>query len=95
MDSLTGSSANTDVAQSSLKSVRRAGISAFLIGLLSVIACEIPLILALVGLSGLGSAFPSFALPPALEKVAIAIGILGLLTLLALFAFRLHSRQRL
>ena len=68
-----------DEAPKYLSRIGQTGMAAFLLGTMSVIACELPLILAVIGLGGLASIVPALPLPVILESIAIGSGIAGLL----------------
>ena len=54
--------------------LRNAGLTGITLGILALIACELPLILVLFGLSGLGAGAWAFELPPLVENVGFVAG---------------------
>ena len=74
--------------------LRNLGATGIAIGTLSILACELPLMLALLGLGGLSSAASIFALPPTVEMIGITTGLLGLLLLAGLLVYRVVARAR-
>ena len=83
-----------ETSKSLTKRVKRLGTTGIAIGALSVLACELPIVLALVGLGGLSSAASVFALPPMIEMIGIALGLLGLLLMVGFLTYRVISRVR-
>ncbi len=79
---------------SSSKKIRRAGVTGVLIGVLSIVACELPIILALVGLGGFSAASRWLSPPPIVEMIGVAIGLVGILMLLGLLGYRLLKMWR-
>jgi hypothetical protein len=77
------------------KRVKRLGSTGIVIGTLSVLACELPIVLALVGLGGLSSAALVFSLPPMIEMIGITLGLLGLLLMVGFLTYRVISKVRL
>ena len=77
------------------KRVKRLGSTGIVIGTLSVLACELPIVLALVGLGGLSSAASVFSLPSMIEMIGITLGLLGLLLMAGFLAYRVISKVRL
>lgn len=75
---MTVSNTATPVS-SKLKS--RLGLSAAAIAILAVLACELPMVLTLFGMAGLGAMFPGFSIRP---TTALVSGIVGLFLLLLL-----------
>jgi Ca2+/Na+ antiporter len=69
------------------KRLKRGGFTGILIGLLAILACELPMILAVVGLGGLSSAAVLLRPHPIVEMVALALLAMGVLMLL-LFLYR-------
>ena len=69
--------------------LRRLGKTGAVIGLISVLACELPIIIAVLGFSSLA---PLLVLPPLVETIGLALGGLGVLLLLSLFIQRRLAR---
>ena len=59
--------------------LRHTGLAGIGIGLLTLLACELPIILALAGLGGLSSFVSIFKPGSTLELVGLAIGTSGIL----------------
>jgi len=76
------------VSQDTKKRVLRNGKSGFLIVGLCVLACKLPLLLALIGFGGLSSAGALGFIPPELAGFSITVGVLGLMLLSGYFVFR-------
>jgi len=74
--------------------MKRLGITGVAVGVLSLLACELPLVLALVGLGGLSSAASAFFLPPVAEMIGIVIGVLGLFLILGALIYRVCFKVR-
>ncbi|MFT6045406.1 MAG: hypothetical protein ACI9WC_001106 [Arenicella sp.] len=83
---------SAETNKSSTKAVKRLGTSSIAIGVFSILACELPIVLALVGLGGLSSAASVFTMPPLIEVTGITIGVFGLLLVIALLIYRVVSR---
>lgn len=82
-------------SKGSIKRVKRLGTTGIAIGALSVLACELPIVLALVGLGGLSSAASAFSLPPIIEMIGITLGLLSFLLIVGLLIYRGVSKVRL
>lgn len=76
------------------KGVRRTGVAGIAFGLMALLACELPFILALVGLGGLSAAAAAFRPPAVVEVVGIVIGGIGALMLITLGLRHLWSRKK-
>lgn len=83
---------NEDVGNSVTKRVKRFGTTAFAVGILSVLVCELPILLTLAGLGGLSSAVSTISLPPMVELVGIVVGLLGLSIVVGLVIYRTISK---
>jgi len=83
-----------EINTNSTKGVNRIGATGIVIGTLTVLACELPIVLALVGLGGLSTAAASYSLPSTFEIIGITIGILGLLLVVGLTAYRAIVREK-
>ena len=59
------------------KGLRRTGLAGIALGLLTLLLCELPVILAVVGLGGFSAAAARFHLPPAVEMAGFAVGTIG------------------
>ncbi len=81
-----------DETAASAKGVRRVGVTGVILGVVTVVACELPLLLALIGLGGLGSVAAGFTPSPMVEMIGIGLGLLGLLVLIGLLGARLVRR---
>ena len=84
-----------ETSKSLTKRVKRLGSTGIVIGALSVLACELPIVLALVGLGGLSSVASVFSLPPMIEMIGITLGRLGLLLMAGFLTYRVISKVRL
>lgn len=73
---------------------KRTGCTGLAIGGLAIIACELPILLAALGLGGLSAGALAFRPPPIVEKVAVIIGLLGAVLLVIHFV-RKYWRQRI
>lgn len=83
-----------ETSKQSTKNVERLGTTGIAIGVLSVLACELPIVFALVGLGGLSSAISAFSLPPMVEMVGITLGLLGLFLVVGLLISRIIARTK-
>lgn len=72
----------------------RAGIGGILFGTLAMVACELPVILAAVGLGGLGAAAAVVRPSPFVEKVAVAAALAGFAILVATRVQRARRAKR-
>ena len=81
-------------AKSSSNKFRRAGITGVVVGVLSILACELPIILAVIGLGGLSTASKWLSPPPMVEMIGVVIGLVGLLMLIGLLGYRVLKKQR-
>ena len=57
--------------------LRRTGLAGIALGTLALFACEVPIILAFVGLGGLGAGTAAFAPSSLFETGGIVLAILG------------------
>jgi len=83
-----------EASKNSTKRVKRFGTTGIAIGVLSVLACELPIVLAVVGLGGLSSAASVFSLPPMIEMIGITLGLLGFLLIVGLLTYRVVFKVR-
>lgn len=60
---------------------RRIGISGITLGALMVLACELPILLAVIGFGSLSAAFIAFKPPFIVEMVGIFIAVAGAMLL--------------
>ena len=75
--------------------MRRAGLIGIALGGLAVLACELPLILAAIGLGGLSAIATKLQPPLAVEIAAIGFLVLGVAVLVIVTARRLMRMRRL
>lgn len=82
--------------QASDRKLKRGGIAGVAIGALALIACELPIFLAVVGLGGLSAKATAFRPPEIVEVIAIVLSVIGAGTLLFLLARRIlrHRKAR-
>ncbi len=76
-----------------VKGLRRTGFVGIALGVTTILACELPVILALIGLGGLSSAAMAFRPPILVEIVAILLAVVGVGLLIILAVWRLWSRR--
>ena len=74
--------------------LKRTGIVGIAIGALAVLACELPIILAVLGLGGLSAGAMALRPPPIIEIVAIIIAIVGAVLLLFVPVRRIITLQK-
>lgn len=84
-----------DASGSSTNRVKRVGATGIAIGVLSIVTCELPTVLAVLGLGGLSSVASVFSLPPMIEIIGITLGLLGLSLLVGLLIYRMVFKVRL
>ena len=77
------------------KTLKRTGLSGIGIGVLTLIACELPLILTVVGLGGLGASAKVFQPPLIIEIAAVGLFILGAAIIAALAAKRYRVNRNM
>ena len=75
------------------RQTKRLGTTGLAIGLLSILACELPILLALLGFTGLSAVASTYTLPPAVEMVGITLGGIGLALLLGVVGYRAFTRS--
>ena len=68
--------------------MKRIGQTGIAVGVLAVVACELPLLLAVAGLAGFGSGLSVFSLPPVIEMIGITIGFGGIMIIAGLLIRR-------
>ncbi|MEE9315116.1 MAG: hypothetical protein V3V02_10750 [Rhizobiaceae bacterium] len=64
------------------KKLKRSGMTGIAIGVLALLVCELPIILAVIGFGGLSAGALAFRPPPIVELIAVILFILGVLVLL-------------
>jgi hypothetical protein len=74
--------------------LKRTGITGIAAGVLALLACEIPIILAVLGLGGLSAGAAAFRPPPMVELAAIIVMVVGTLLLAVALTRRLRQRRR-
>ena len=62
-------------AQRANKSLRRTDIAGPILGALAIIACELPLLVALIGVGGLSASLAAFKPTAAVETAGIVAGV--------------------
>ena len=70
-------------AQRANKSLRRTGIAGLILGALAIIACELPLLVALIGVGGLSASLAAFKPTAEVETAGIVAGATAAMLLLA------------
>lgn len=73
---------------------KKAGIGGILIGAIVILVCELPIILAILGLGGLSLGAMALRPPPIIEFVAIIIAIMGSVLLLFVLVQRIITVNR-
>ena len=76
------------------KQIIPTGIGGMAIGALAILVCELPIILAVLGLGGLSAGAMALRPPPIIEIVAIIIAIVGAVLLLFVFVRRIVTCQK-
>lgn len=77
--------------------LRRAGSTGIVIGAVAVVACELPIILAAIGLARLGAGAAWLRPPPVVEMIALALAAFGAVVLafgIAKRILRKHLQER-
>lgn len=74
--------------------LKRTGLAGIAIGAIALLACEVPIILAVLGLGGLSASAAFFRPPAMVELGAIVIAVVGTFLLMIVFARRLFGRRR-
>ncbi|MCZ6640923.1 MAG: hypothetical protein O7F71_05060 [Gammaproteobacteria bacterium] len=80
------------MARPSNKGWRRAGISGIAFGLTSFALCELPLVLAWIGLGSFGTAWMIFKPHPLLEVAGLFAAITGIVLIVVLRALRRQKK---
>ena len=70
-------------AQRANKSLRRTGIAGLILSALAIIACELPLLVALIGVGGSSASLAAFKPTAAVETAGIVAGAAAAMLLLA------------
>ena len=76
------------------KTLKRGGLSGIVIGVLALVACELPIILAFAGLGGLSAGATALRPPPFVELIASALFVIGVFVLSFLFLKRIRDRRK-
>ena len=75
--------------------LRRTGIAGIALGILALLACELPIILTLIGLGSLGAAVSTLKPPLYIELAGVIVIVAGLLLLfICAIRSRRSSRKR-
>ena len=61
---------------------------------LCILACKLPLLIALVGFGGLSTVGLLGSLPPALTQLSLIVGIVGLMLVLAYIIYLVIERKK-
>ena len=76
------------------RKLKRGGVAGIAIGILALLACELPIILAFVGLGGLSAGVMAFRPPEIVEIAAMVIFVIGASLLVYVFAKRLKRHRK-
>ncbi len=76
------------------KHTKRLGFSGAVIALFALLLCELPILLALLGMVGLSSAFSDLALSRTIALVSTVVGIILFLSLVCALAYRITRKER-
>jgi hypothetical protein len=76
------------------KTVRRMSWSGVGVGALALIACELPLILAVIGMGGLSGFAAAVKPPPFVEMIAIFALVAGAVSLAVILVLRVRRARR-
>ena len=76
------------------KGLRRTGVLGLATGALALLACELPIVLALIGFGGLSTAAAALKPPFFVELAAVVLGATGIILLIALAIRRKRSGKR-
>ncbi len=77
-----------------LDRIKRTGWSGVIMGGLAILACELPILLAALGLGGLSAGAMALKPPQVVETIAIITAMLGALCLIVLFASKVVLRRK-
>ncbi len=73
--------------------MKRGGVTGIAIGALALLACELPIILAVIGFGGLGAVINAFRPPPVVELIGVMFLIAGIGILAVLLAKRMIKKK--
>ena len=76
------------------RGLRRAGFAGIAFGLMSLALCELPLVLALIGVGSLGTAATMFKPHAFLEVAGLLAAVTGIILVLALAVLRRQKKIR-
>ncbi len=85
---------STPPERTSDKKLKRRGVTGIAIGILAIVACELPIILAVIGLGGLSAGAMALRPPAFVELIAGVLFVIGASMLLYLLAKRLLRRRK-
>ncbi len=85
---------NTQLETATDKKLKRRGVTGIAVGIVALVACELPIILAVVGLGGLSAGAMAFRPPAIVELIAVILFVIGAGILLFLLARRVRRRQK-
>ena len=75
------------------KRLRRTGIAGIALGIMAILACELPVILALIGVGGLSAAALAFRPPFLVEVAGIPLAVMGAGLLIVFAVWRFWSSR--
>lgn len=75
------------------KKLRKSGLTGILLGVVALLACELPLVLTLTGLGTLSASASALRPPFWIEAIGIAAAVVGLLMLFVLVIRRWRNRN--
>ena len=76
------------------KKLRKSGLTGISLGVVALLACELPLVLTLAGLGTLSASASALRPPFWIEVIDIAAAVVGLLVLIVLVIRRWRSRNK-
>ena len=70
--------------------LRRTGVAGIALGIITLLACELPIVLAVIGLGSLSAGTAAFKPPAIIETVGMLIGVIGAALLIG-FRYDAHG----
>ena len=76
-----------------VKQLTKRGFKYISVGIILLISCELPIILAFIGLGSVGADISALNIPVWLEAVGISVIVVGILILLSVVIMRKRARS--
>lgn len=76
------------------KKLKRGGLAGMAVGVLTLIACELPIVLAIIGIGGFGASLAAFRPPLYIEVIGVISFVAGVGVLVYVYRKRHIERRK-